>query len=109
MLTFENYEKIAMKNKVYGYGTKILYPTLGLTGEAGEVADKVKKVLRDHNGDFDISKSIEIAKELGDVLWYITAMANDLGFDLDMIAQMNLDKVLSRKHRNVINGEGDNR
>ena len=109
MLTFENYEKIVMKEKVYGCGNKILYPTLGLTGEAGEVSDKVKKVLRDNNGDFDVQKSIEIAKELADVLWYVTALSQDLGFDLDFIAQMSIDKVLSRRNRNVIHGEGDNR
>ena len=103
------YQKRAIETAIYGEGSKIIYPTLGLTGEAGEVADKVKKVLRDSNGEFSNEKRIEIAKEIGDVLWYCAALSRDLGYDLDLIAQMNLDKLHSRKERNMIHGSGDNR
>lgn len=92
------------------YLDPILYPTLGLTGEAGEVADKVKKVLRDKGGDFEdeaIRKSIML--ELGDVLWYIATLSRDLGYTLDEVAQSNVDKLLDRKARNAISGSGDNR
>lgn len=109
-MKFDDYQKIAMGNKVYGYGTKVVYPALGLAGESGEVVDKIKKILRDNDGDFTIpEKRIEIAKELGDVLWYCTAIADDLGFDLEMIAEMNIDKILSRRERGVLQGSGDNR
>lgn len=91
------------------YEDKIVYPTLGLTGEAGEVANKVKKVLRDNKGVFTESKKVEIAKELGDVLWYIANTANDLGYDLEHIAAINLSKLNSRKERGVIGGNGDER
>ena len=103
------YQKRAIETAIYGEGSKIIYPTLGLTGEAGEVADKVKKVLRDSNGVFSDEKRIEIAKEIGDVLWYCAALANDLGYGLDLIAEMNIDKLNSRKERNMIHGSGDNR
>ena len=103
------YQKRAIETAIYGEGSKIIYPTLGLTGEAGEVADKVKKVLRDSNGEFSDEKKLEIAKEIGDVLWYCAALSRDLGYDLDLIAQMNLDKLHSRKERNMIHGSGDNR
>lgn len=103
------YQKKAISTAVYGEGNSITYPTLGLTGEAGEVADKVKKVLRDNNGEFSDEKKLEIAKEIGDVLWYCAALARDLGYDLETIAEMNIDKLFSRRDRGVISGSGDNR
>ena len=92
-------------------GNAVIYPTLGLglAGEAGEVADKGKNVLRDNDGEFTEDKKREIAFELGDVLWYLAALARDLGYSLEEIAQANLDKLASRKARNVISGSGDNR
>lgn len=87
----------------------MLEKVFGLVGEAGEVADKFKKLLRDKNGiATDIDKK-ELAKELGDVLWYVNSVGIYLGFSLEEIAQFNLDKVLSRKERGVIGGSGDNR
>ena len=91
------------------YRDKIIYPSLGLAGETGEVCEKVKKVLRDNHGYFTEIKREEIKKEIGDVLWYVQALAHDLGFTLEEVAQGNIDKLTSRKERNVINGEGDNR
>ena len=108
-LTINEYQNKAIATAIYGEGSSIIYPTLGLTGEAGEVADKVKKVLRDSNGEFTDEKKLEIAKETGDALWYIAALSRDLGYTLEEIAQMNLDKLASRKERNMISGSGDNR
>ena len=108
-MTLNEYQEKAVATAIYGEGSKIIYPTLGLTGEAGEVADKVKKVLRDNEGVFTDEKKKEIMKEAMDCLWYLAALANDLGYTLEEGAQMNLDKLASRKARNVISGSGDNR
>ena len=90
-------------------GQNPIYPTLGLTGEAGEVADKVKKVLRDQQGVFDLDTRQAIMLELGDVLWYVAQLASELGFDLEDVAQANLDKLASRASRGQISGSGDQR
>lgn len=108
-LTPADYFSKAMAMKVYGAGSAIVYPALGLNGEAGEVAEKVKKVLRDNGGVFTDEAKEEIAKELGDCLWYICALADDMGYTLNDIAQMNVDKLTSRKNRDMIHGNGDNR
>ena len=86
----------------------INYLTLGVTNEAGEVAGKIKKVLR---GDYIMSPDVKynIAQELGDVLWYVSQLAQELGFDLDTIAAMNIAKLESRQIRNVLKGDGDKR
>lgn len=108
-MTLNEYQERAIETAVYGVGNEIIYPTLGLTGEAGEVSDKVKKVLRDSDGVFSDDIKLEIAKEIGDVQWYIAALARDLGYSLEDICKMNLDKLNSRKNRNKISGSGDNR
>jgi NTP pyrophosphatase (non-canonical NTP hydrolase) len=77
---------------------------MGLAGEAGEVANKIKKHIRDGVLDFD-----KVADELGDVLWYVSQMASELGYDLNTIAEGNIDKLYSRLDRGVVQGEGDNR
>ena len=83
----------------------IYYMTLGLTGEAGEVANKVKKVMRDGKAlDLD-----DIKKELGDVLWYIAGLCTVTGIPLEEVARANLEKLADRKQRGVIGGSGDNR
>ena len=87
----------------------IVYPTLGLCGESGEVSEKVKKALRDHDGKFDKDIKLAIASEIGDVLWYASTLAYELGFSLQEIAEMNYEKLQSRKKRNMIHGDGDNR
>ncbi len=101
---FDEYQNKARKFAVYNERLKIVYPTLGLVGEAGEVSEKIKKWFRDGNLDKE-----EVAKELGDVLWYITNLAEDLGYTLSEVAQMNLDKLSDRKKRGKIKGSGDNR
>ena len=90
-------------------GANPIYPTLGLCGEAGEVADKVKKVLRDQNGAFSPEVIAALELELGDVLWYVAQLATELGLDLEDIASANLEKLASRAARNVIAGSGDTR
>ena len=90
-------------------GSNPIYPTLGLCGEAGEVADKVKKVLRDHQGNFSEQIRAELALELGDVLWYVARLASELNLELEAIAEGNLAKLASRAARNVISGSGDQR
>ena len=90
-------------------GGNPIYPTLGLCGEAGEVADKVKKVLRDRGGVFDAEVLAGLKLELGDVLWYVAQLASELGFDLNEVAAANLAKLASRAERNVLGGSGDQR
>ena len=93
-MELNEYQKRALETAIYPSDTKIVYPTLGITGEAGEVADKVKKVIRDNNGNFSEEKRFEIAKEVGDVLWYIANLANDLGYKTMNSYKQLLKKVL---------------
>jgi NTP pyrophosphatase (non-canonical NTP hydrolase) len=86
-----------------------LHWVLGINGEAGEVAEKVKKIIRDKNGVISDEDKKELAKELGDVLWYLAVFAHQLGYSLEEVAQWNLDKLSSRKERGVLGGSGDNR
>jgi len=109
-MTFNDYEeKMLTLRKYPDVGNNIVYPALGLAGEAGEVADKVKKVLRDAGGILSKERRLAIAMEVGDVLWYISAMANELGYSLTEVAEMNLNKLFDRSDRNMISGDGDNR
>lgn len=108
-MTLNEYQEGARSTAIYPASRQIIYPTLGLTGEAGEVADKVKKVIRDNNDEFTEERKHQIALELGDVLWYAASLAHDLGYTLDEVAQMNLDKLASRMKRDKIHGSGDER
>lgn len=87
----------------------LAYVTLGLTGEAGEIANKVKKIARDYNGVISATTRAQLADELADCLWYVAQFATQLGFDLDAIAQGNLAKVADCKACGVLQGSGDNR
>jgi len=87
----------------------IVYLVLGLCGEAGEVSEKVKKIWRNKQGLITHKDTEEITKELGDVLWYISACAQRLHVTLEQVATTNIDKLTSRLERGVIHGEGDNR
>lgn len=87
----------------------LLAQVLGLTGESGEVAEKFKKIIRDKQGKISSEDKQEIIKELGDILWYINAVAILLDSSLEEVAKKNLDKVLGRKDRGVLHGSGDNR
>jgi len=109
-MTFKEYQVSSQKTALYpNKGNNFVYPTLGLSGETGEVAEKVKKIIRDKNGIVEEIDREEIKKELGDVLWYMSQIASELGLDLDAVAQTNLDKLMSRLERNMIGGSGDNR
>lgn len=106
-MTLNEYQKHALETAIYE--EKIIYPTLGMTGEAGEVADKVKKVIRDNRKEFTPEIKAEIMKEIGDVLWYCATLSHDLGYSLEEVAQTNVDKLRSRMNRNKLGGSGDNR
>ena len=109
MKNFKEYQEFVNSLKIYPYNSKITYPVLGLNGEAGEVAEKVKKVIRDKEGVFSDLDINSIAKELGDCLFYVAACADDLGYTLEEVAQMNIDKLKSRQERNKLGGSGDDR
>ncbi|WP_269605522.1 nucleoside triphosphate pyrophosphohydrolase family protein [Prochlorococcus marinus] len=109
-MELNDYQRESRKTALYPeVGCNAIYPTLGLVGEAGEVADKVKKILRDKKGVFDKDSKDAIKFELGDVLWYISQLSSELGYDLDEIASSNLQKLSDRKARGKISGSGDNR
>jgi len=103
-MTLNEYQQAALETAVYPGEYKIIYPALGMTGEAGEVTDKVKKVIRDNDKTFTEDKKREIAKEVGDVMWYCATLANDIGYTLEEIGQMNKEKLDSRKARGVLGG-----
>jgi len=104
------YQHQASKFAIYNDADIVVYPALGLVSEAGEVAGKIKKILRDQNGQMLLPENREaISKEIGDVLWYIAALCSDLDIDLDEVAQENLNKLNSRLQRGVLGGSGDNR
>jgi NTP pyrophosphatase (non-canonical NTP hydrolase) len=108
-MNFKEYQAKALTFGKYPNSLEILYPALGLAGETGEVCEKIKKVYRDNYGEFTEEHITEITKELGDVLWYISQLATDLGIQLQTVAKTNIDKLESRLERNTINGNGDNR
>lgn len=90
-------------------GANLTYPALGLCGEAGEVAEKIKKTLRDDAGVLTDERRDALAAELGDVLWYVAQVATEAGIDLAAAARANLDKLRSRQQRGVLGGSGDAR
>jgi len=106
-MNFNEYQKLARSTAVYPEEYKVIYPALGLCGEAGEVAEKIKKTVRGDTSLDEVSGSI--ADELGDVLWYLAILADDLEVDLEDIAQGNVDKLQLRMKLNKIKGDGDNR
>jgi NTP pyrophosphatase (non-canonical NTP hydrolase) len=101
---FNEYQDMAASTAIYRQEHQVIYPALGLAAEAGEVANKVKKILRDKN--FDRSG---IADELGDCLWYIAALCRDLNIEMSEVAQGNLKKLKDRKERGTLKGNGDKR
>lgn len=107
--TFSDYQLSVLKNKTYGAGQPVYYPALKLNGEAGEIAEKLGKILRDKNGIMNDEDKQGLLLELGDVLWYIAALATDLGFNLEDVAMANEKKVAYRNLNNKVHGSGDNR
>lgn len=109
-LSLNDYQKAALGTAIYpNKKSNFTYPALGLVGEAGEVADKLKKVIRDNGGVLTPEVREKVAKELGDVLWYLAVLSYEMGYDLSDIGGMNLDKLASRKERGVLSGSGDER
>ena len=108
-MNFNEYQDAATKTAIYGAGNLIVYPALGLANEAGEVLGKIKKVLRDKDGVFTEETNKAIGDEIGDTLWYMAALARDLGLSMNDIATNNIKKLLDRQQRGVISGSGDNR
>lgn len=108
-MNFSDYQKKSKATAFYPHEFALPYIALGLTGEAGEVAEKIKKIIRDQEGRVSEEHKKEIGKELGDVLWYMAQMATELGLDMSEIAQGNIDKLTSRRDRGVLGGSGDNR
>ena len=125
-LSLNEYQRLAATTADYPNEYKKLYPLLGVIGEAGEYAEKIltsicmllngsqiqekiKKILRDYEGNFDQDTTLLIIKELGDQLWYIAKAAGDLGYSLNEVANINLDKLFDRKDRDMIHGAGDER
>jgi len=109
-MNFSEYQEQASTTALYpNMGNNLYYPALGLGGETGEVLNKVKKVMRDHGGKVTDEYREILRGELGDVLWYVAALAKELNLNLDDIAQANLEKLFSREERGVLSGDGDNR
>ena len=106
-MNINTYQQEAAKTAIYS--NKLIYPTLGLVGEAGEIANKVKKILRDNSGELEEDVRQNLISELGDVLWYVAALATDLKTELSEVANKNIEKLNSRKNRGAIGGSGDNR
>ncbi len=110
-MTFDEYQKQAATTSTIddSSATAPYYFALGLNGEAGEVAEKLKKVIRNNDGDISQLDLVEFKKELGDVLWYLAMMSRNVGLSLDDIATTNLTKLADRKQRGVLKSTGDNR
>jgi NTP pyrophosphatase (non-canonical NTP hydrolase) len=109
-MDFNDYQKKSRKTALYTViGHPVIYPTLGLVNESGEVAGKIKKVFRDKEGQFSEETLHALESELGDVLWYLAQVATELGLELDDIAADNLAKLSDRLDRNKIKGDGDTR
>jgi NTP pyrophosphatase (non-canonical NTP hydrolase) len=103
------YQRLSRSTAKYPRHEALTYPALGLAGEAGEFADHAKKVIRDDGGEVTPQRREAMAKELGDVLWYVAQLASELGLELEQVAQENLDKLRSRMDRGVLSGSGDDR
>lgn len=108
-MNFNEYQLKAKSTDIYPANHALDCHVLGLANEAGEVAGKLKKVYRDNQGYFSDKKQEDIAYELGDTLWYLANIAHDLGYTLQSIAVMNIQKLADRKERNKIGGSGDHR
>lgn len=116
-MDFNSYQKQALTTDTYGRSGDIVPVTdlaflnkvLGLVGESGEFAEKIKKILRNQDGRHTDTDRDELVKELGDVLWYLATLSRYLGVDLETVAQRNLEKLADRKDRGVIKAKGDNR
>ena len=108
-MQLDDYQDNAKKTAIYAPEHKILYPALGLAGEAGEVANKVKKIMRDGIQNLPPDWKHQLASEIGDVLWYCAVLASDLNVSLGTIAAQNIEKLERRKRTGTLQGSGDKR
>lgn len=108
-MKFDKYQEKASLTAMYPESKALEYLTLGLTSEAGEVAGKVKKMIRDFGGTLSEDQKNAIMLELGDVLWYVAQLSTEIGFDMSDVARNNIEKLSKRKHENKITGDGDYR
>ena len=109
-MNFTDYQTKSRRTAKYpAIGHSVIYPTLGLTNEAGEVAGKLKKVFRDKLGVIGEAEREALKSELGDVLWYLAQVCTELELSLDEVAEANIAKLFDRLKRGVIKGDGDNR
>jgi NTP pyrophosphatase (non-canonical NTP hydrolase) len=108
-MDFADYQKRAANLNLCPEEYKLLHSILGLAGEAGEVAEKFKKLYRDRRGVMDEAFKQSIKSEISDVLWYVSDLSSQMGFSLDEIAMHNIDKLESRRNRGKLHGSGDNR
>jgi NTP pyrophosphatase (non-canonical NTP hydrolase) len=109
-MKLSEYQEKAGTTALYpNVGKNPYYAALGLAGEAGEIANTIKKIQRDDGGVITDKKRAEIKKELGDVLWYVACVASEIGLDLDKVAKANIDKLASRKERGTLHGDGNER
>lgn len=107
---FNKYQKFVKSHSFYpNKGSNFVYPALGIAGEGGEVCDKIKKILRDENGKMSKDSKKFIKKELGDVLFYLTAEANELGLSMQEVVDSNIEKIIGRRKRGTLHGSGDER
>ena len=109
MTISEQYDDLVRVSKIYPKNRAIEYPVLGMCGETGEVAEKIKKTIRDNHNKYDAASKAAILKELGDVLWYLVATAQDLGYTFDDVIENNYSKVKTRINTNTQHGNGDDR
>lgn len=115
-MTFDEYQKLAQRTDILGDGKPkdanhpaYVAKILGLVGEAGEVAEKYKKIIRDQEGILTKDDVTNITKELGDVIWYAAMLAKYMDQPFETVAQTNIDKLQARKKRGTLQGKGDNR
>ena len=109
-MNFNDYQKKSRKTAKYpAIGHPVIYPTLGLVNEAGEVAGKIKKVFRDKGGEINGETRSALKAELGDVLWYLAQVCTELDLTLDEVAEYNIEKLYGRLERGTIRGDGDER
>jgi len=108
-MNVKEYQEIIQKTAIYPKEIGVMYCTLGLTGEAGEVAEKVKKLYRDNAGVVTEEFKNSLKKEIGDVLWYCTALSSELGLTLEEVMEANYEKLTKRRETNTLHGNGDDR
>ena len=108
-MNLNEYQEAALKTAIYPNDGKVNYLALAICGEAGELADKVKKILRDKDGEYKEADKRALALELGDIMWYAANLSSVLGYSLSEIAELNIAKIAGRVERGPIHGVGDNR